>query len=145
MIDMAGGEPTVVGVVGDVHDSGLREPIGAVAYSSDAHTPTGRGQLTLVVRTRGDARQAAGLMPALRDAVRRTIPSMPLRDIETVASRLHKRHASGTARRGAVGRVRRGRAAARVRGTLRRDGLRRRTPTCPNSACAWRSARAAAT
>jgi predicted permease len=87
MIDKAGAF-TVVGVVGDVHDSGLREPIGAVAYSSYAHTPTGRGQLTLVVRTRGDAGQAAGLMPALRDAVRRTDPSMPLRDIETVASRL---------------------------------------------------------
>jgi predicted permease len=80
---------TIVGVVGDLHDSGLREPIGAVAYSSYAHTPTGRGQLTLVVRMRGDATQAAGLMPLLREELRRTDPSMPLRDIETVASRLH--------------------------------------------------------
>ncbi len=87
MIDKAGAF-TVVGVVGDVHDSGLREPIGAVAWPRRAHTPTGRGQLTLVVRARGDARQAAGLMPALREAVRRTDPSMPLRDIETVAARL---------------------------------------------------------
>jgi predicted permease len=80
---------TIVGVIGDLRDNGLLEPIGAVAYSTYAHTPTGRGQLTLVVRTRGDARQAAGLMPTLREAVRRTDPSMPLRDIETVASRLH--------------------------------------------------------
>jgi ABC-type antimicrobial peptide transport system permease subunit len=86
-IDKAGGF-TIVGVIGDLRDSGLREPIGAMAYSSYAHTPTGRGQLTLMVRLRGDARQADGLMPALRDAVRRTDPSMPLRDIETVASRL---------------------------------------------------------
>ena len=80
---------TIVGVIGDVHDSRLREPIGAVAYSSYAHTPTGRGQMTLVVRMNGDnAGQAAGVMPVLREAVRRTDPSMPLRDIETVASRL---------------------------------------------------------
>jgi predicted permease len=89
LIDKVGGF-TVVGVVGDLHDSGLREPIGAVAYSTYAHTPTGRGQLTLVVRMRGDELQLAGLMPALREEVRRTDPSMPLRDIETVASRLHK-------------------------------------------------------
>ena len=88
LVDKAGAY-TIVGVVDNLRDSGLREPIGAVAYSSYAHTPTGRGQLTLVVRMRGDAHQAAaGLMPALREAVRRTDPSMPLRDIETVASRL---------------------------------------------------------
>jgi ABC-type antimicrobial peptide transport system permease subunit len=88
MVDKTGAF-TIVGVVGDLHDSRLREPIGAVAYSTYAHTPTGRGQLTLVVRMSGDARQAAGVMPALREQVRRTDPSMPLRDIETVAYRLH--------------------------------------------------------
>jgi predicted permease len=88
LVDLSG-PFTVVGVVGNLHDSGLREPIGGVAYASYAHTPTGRGQLTLVVRTRGDARQATGLMPGLREAVRRTDPAMPLRDLETVASRLH--------------------------------------------------------
>jgi predicted permease len=88
MVDSAGF--TIVGVIGDVHDSRLREPIGAVAYSSYAHTPTGRGQMTLVVRMNGDgAGQAAGVMSVLRDELRRTDPSMPLRDIETVAYRLH--------------------------------------------------------
>jgi predicted lysophospholipase L1 biosynthesis ABC-type transport system permease subunit len=87
-VDRAGGF-TIVGVVSDLHDSRLRETVGAVAYSSYAHTPTGRGQMTLVVRMSGDARQAAGVMPMLRDAVRRTDPAMPLRDIETLAYRLH--------------------------------------------------------
>jgi ABC-type antimicrobial peptide transport system permease subunit len=43
-----------------------------------------------VVRMNGDgAGQAAGVMSVLRDELRRTDPSMPLRDIETVAYRLH--------------------------------------------------------
>jgi predicted permease len=76
---------TVVGVVGDVRDRSLREPIGSMAYATFAQTPTGRGQMTLLVRVPGDGK---AITSPVREQVRVLDPAMPLRDIETVTHRV---------------------------------------------------------
>jgi ABC-type antimicrobial peptide transport system permease subunit len=75
----------IVGVVGDVHDRTLREPIGPMAYATYAHAPTGRGQMTLLVRYDGSA---SAIVPAIRDYARAMDPAMPLLDVEVLSSRV---------------------------------------------------------
>jgi len=75
----------IVGVAANAHDSSLRDPVGAVAFSTYAHTPTGRGQMTLFVRTASDP---AALVSTIRGLVREMDPAMPLPVIDTVAERV---------------------------------------------------------
>jgi predicted permease len=75
----------IIGVARDIRDQGPRVEVEPTSYSTYAHTPTGRGQLTLLVRASGDTRPVA---TAVRQYARAIDPEMPLPDVQTVAERL---------------------------------------------------------
>jgi predicted permease len=75
----------VVGVARDVHDRGLRDEVPPTAYGSFGIVNTGRGQMTLLVRTTGDPHTVAS---AVRQYVAALDPGTPTFDIETVAERV---------------------------------------------------------
>jgi len=80
-VDMGFGSPfwTIVGVVGDVHSSGLtREPRPEIYVP---HGLFGANYLTISVRARGDV---DGLIDALRARVHAVDPDLPLQRIETI-------------------------------------------------------------
>jgi predicted permease len=75
----------IVGVSGDVRDRAIRESTQPLAYTTYAKTPTGRGQMTLIVRAAGNPHS---LMSAIRQLAREADPTMPLLEVETLADRV---------------------------------------------------------
>jgi predicted lysophospholipase L1 biosynthesis ABC-type transport system permease subunit len=74
----------IVGVVRDTRDRAPREETQPLAYATYAQTPTGRGQMTLLVRTAGDPR---GIAAAVRQFAREIDPAMPLAEPQTLGDR----------------------------------------------------------
>jgi len=75
----------VVGIVKDSRYASLREAPAPVIYQPFLQTQTGRGQMTLHVRTsRGDG----ALVSRIREEVQRIDPTMPLPPLETLAAEL---------------------------------------------------------
>lgn len=70
---------TIVGVVGDVRNTGLRRTVSPELYFPLAQSP--RQQMSLVVRTEMDPREAAA---PIREAVRGLDPELPLHRVETM-------------------------------------------------------------
>jgi predicted permease len=75
----------VVGIVADARERDVRQAASPTMYVAYANAPTGRGQMTLVVRTTGDPHGMAG---TIRQLARASDDSMPLFDIETVTDRV---------------------------------------------------------
>jgi ABC-type antimicrobial peptide transport system permease subunit len=63
----------------------LREDRLPMAYETFAKAPTGRGQMTLLVRAAGDPHTLAS---TIRQLARETDPTMPMLDVQTVADRV---------------------------------------------------------
>src|SRR5262245_16036436 len=74
----------IVGVVRDTRDRTLREQIRPLAYATYAQTPTGRGQMTLLVRTAGNPR---GIVAIVRQFAREIDPAMPLAEPHPLSDR----------------------------------------------------------
>jgi predicted permease len=74
----------IVGVVRDTRDRALREAARPLAYATYAQTPTGRGQMTLLVRTTGDPH---AIVAAVRQFAREIDPAMPLAEPQTLSDR----------------------------------------------------------
>ena len=72
-------ELTVVGIVGDIHQTSLEASPSAEAYIPMAQTRTGFGEL--VIRTDGPP---ADLLPAVRAVSAAVLPHIPLRDVRTM-------------------------------------------------------------
>jgi predicted permease len=77
---------TIVGVVGDVHQTSLEtEPIAEV-YAPLAQLPTGSGEL--IVRTTANPYD---VLPAVRAAALEVLPNVPLRNVQTMAELYDRR------------------------------------------------------
>jgi putative ABC transport system permease protein len=77
---------TIVGVVGDVHQTSLEtEPIAEV-YAPIAQLPTGSGEL--IVRTTANPYD---VLPAVRAAALEVLPNVPLRNVQTMAELYDRR------------------------------------------------------
>jgi hypothetical protein len=83
---VSGGTFEIVGVAGDVRDQDVRDAVMPAMYATYTQTPTGRGQMTLLVRTVGDPAPVAASVQSLARAVD---PAMPVPEIETVADRVN--------------------------------------------------------
>jgi putative ABC transport system permease protein len=75
---------TIIGVVGDVSDTGLDAEPDFVTY--EPHAKRAWSVMTLVVRTRTDA---AGLAPALRDELRKAEPEIMIERVSTMTRLIH--------------------------------------------------------
>src|SRR5439155_1443567 len=75
----------IIGVVKDVRDRGLRDEVLPIAYGTFAQVPTGRGQMTLIVRTIGDPH---GVAATVRQYAAVLDPGTPLFDVETMIDRV---------------------------------------------------------
>jgi ABC-type antimicrobial peptide transport system permease subunit len=75
----------IVGVVRDVRDRALKEGVRPLAYATYAETPTGRGQMTLLVRASGDPR---AIVANITQLARDIDPAMPLVDAQTLEERV---------------------------------------------------------
>ena len=75
----------IVGVARDVRNRTLRDHAQPLAYLTYAKTPTGRGQMTLIVRTFYDPRS---LLSIVREIAREVDPTMPLLEGETLSDRV---------------------------------------------------------
>jgi predicted permease len=75
----------VIGIVADARERDVRKVTNPTMYIAYANAPTGRGQMTLVVRTTDDS---GGVAVAIRRLARASDASMPLFDIETVSDRV---------------------------------------------------------
>jgi predicted permease len=75
----------IIGVVRDVKYQSLREPDRPMFYWAFAQATTGRGQMTLVVRTAGDTAPVAA---AIQREARALDPAMPRFTAETLAAQL---------------------------------------------------------
>jgi putative ABC transport system permease protein len=77
---------TIVGIVGDVHQSSLEtEP------RTEAYVPVGQARTSfgeLVIRTSGDPYQ---VLPAVKAAVLQVLPDVPLRNVRTMGEVLSRR------------------------------------------------------
>jgi predicted permease len=78
-------EIEIIGVVKDVKYTSLREPSRPMFYLPFAQAQTGRGQMTLVVRTSGDP---APVAVAMQREARALDPGMPTFAVETLAAQL---------------------------------------------------------
>jgi putative ABC transport system permease protein len=83
------GERTIVGVVGDMHQSSLETDPNAEAYLPMAQVPTNFGG-ELVIRTSGDPYT---VLPAVKSAVRAAMPDVPLRNVRTMEELLARQTA----------------------------------------------------
>src|SRR5262245_4325303 len=79
----SGQEFDIVGVVDDVKFGSLREEFPGVIYYPFPNGPTGRGQMTLQVRTSGES---SALIPAVRAEVRRIDESMAVFDVRPLSA-----------------------------------------------------------
>ena len=75
----------IAGVARDSRERALRDEVPPLAYATFAHTPTGRGQMTLVVRATADPR---GLAATVRQLAREVEPAMVMLPVETLADRV---------------------------------------------------------
>jgi putative ABC transport system permease protein len=75
---------TIIGVVGDVSDTGLDAEPDLVTY--EPHAKRAWSVMTLVVRTRADP---AALAPALRDELRRAEPEIMIERVSTMTRLVH--------------------------------------------------------
>ncbi|PYR57559.1 MAG: multidrug ABC transporter substrate-binding protein, partial [Acidobacteria bacterium] len=73
------------GVAQDTRDSAVREGARPLAYATYAQTPTGRGQMTLLVRAAGDPQK---LVLTIGQLAREIDPTMPLLEVQTLADRV---------------------------------------------------------
>ena len=88
---------SVVGVVGDAHDDGLREPVRPQLYFAAAQAPAPfwyamQRSTFLIARTSGDPR---GMTKTLQSAVARFDPTLPLFDIRSMDERIAASLATG--------------------------------------------------
>ncbi len=79
----AGEEFVIVGVVEDAKYGSLREETAGVIYYPFPNGPTGRGQMTLQVRTTGDS---SALAPVIRAEVQRIDNSMAIFDVRPLSA-----------------------------------------------------------
>ena len=87
----------VVGVVGDAHDDGLREPVRPQLYFANAQTPAVlwramQRSMFVIARTTGDPRT---MTKQLQAAVARVDPTLPLFDVRSMPERLASSLATG--------------------------------------------------
>ncbi len=75
----------IIGVVKDVKYTSLRNEARAMYYVPFSQATTGRGQMTLVVRTAGDPTTVAA---AVRREARPLDPQMPMFEVETLATQV---------------------------------------------------------
>jgi len=75
----------IIGVVKDVKYMSLRNEGRAMFYLPFSQTPTGRGQMTLVVRTAGNPTTVAA---AVRRDARAMDPQMPMFEVETLVTQV---------------------------------------------------------
>ena len=78
-------EREIVGVVKDSPYLNLRRDVPAVAYQTFLQTNTGRGQMVLYARVRGDA---ATVMPQIREQVHRLDPTLPAFEVHTLSDEI---------------------------------------------------------
>jgi len=81
------GKLEVVGVLKDTKYNSLREPAPPTMYVPYTQGPV-RGAMTFEVRTAADALRS---IPAIRDAVRRIDPNMPILDVSTQMEQIDRR------------------------------------------------------
>jgi predicted permease len=79
------GEIEIIGVVKDTKLNSLREEGRPMFYQPFYQANTGRGQMTLVVRTSGNPMQVAA---AVRREARTLDPAMPMFEVETLATQI---------------------------------------------------------
>jgi len=79
------GDIEIIGVVKDAKYKSLREPNRPMFYLPFAQANTGRGQMTLIVRTAGDPGPVA---VATQREARALDPAMPMFEVETLATQL---------------------------------------------------------
>ncbi len=82
---MNGVEREIVGVVKDSPYINFRREIPAMAYQTFLQTNTGRGQMVLYARVRGDV---ARIAPQIREVISRLDPTLPLFEIRTLSEEL---------------------------------------------------------
>ena len=111
----------IVGVVRDVRDRAVREPVAPLAYTAFAQAPTGRGQMTLLVRTAGNT---AAIAAAMREVAHAMDPAMPIMTVQTLADRVDAATRQEQLVAALSTNLRRARASAVGGGPLWRDGLR---------------------
>ncbi|HEX7051922.1 MAG TPA: ABC transporter permease [Longimicrobiales bacterium] len=75
---------TIVGVVGDVRDSGADEPPQPMVYLPLAQRPV--RELTVMIRTESNP---AGIASAAREAIWRVDPNLPVYDVRTMRQRVN--------------------------------------------------------
>src|SRR5262249_49883550 len=80
-----GSQIEIIGVVKDVKYASLRNEARAMFYLPFYQATTGRGQMTLVVRTAGDPNSVA---VAVRREARAMDPDMPMFEVETLATQV---------------------------------------------------------
>jgi len=76
---------TIVGVVGDIHQSALERPMPQIAYVPEAQSP--KPYMNIAVRTSGDALRFASAVTA---AVRKVDPELPIENMTTLDGLLHQ-------------------------------------------------------
>ena len=84
-VSVHSGEIEIIGVVKDAKYKSLREPNRPMFYLPFAQANTGRGQMTLIVRTAGDP---APVAVATQREARALDPAMPMFEVETLAAQL---------------------------------------------------------
>jgi predicted permease len=95
-----GGQRTmcsVVGVVGDAHDDGLREPVRPQLYFASAQAPAAfwnamQRSMFVIARTSGDPR---AMTKQLQAAVGRVDPTLPMFDVQSMEERVSASLATG--------------------------------------------------
>src|SRR5205807_3999966 len=75
----------IVGVAANTRDRAIREEPSPLAYATYSQTPTGRGQMTLLVRVAGERH---GVAAEVRRLARQIDPAMPLLDVQTLSDRV---------------------------------------------------------
>jgi putative ABC transport system permease protein len=85
-VKVADADRTIVGVVGDIHQTSLESEPMAEIYLPMAQT--GRGSGELVIRTLGDPYAVVG---AVKSAVAQVLPDVPLRNLRTMDEVLSRR------------------------------------------------------
>ena len=82
----ADADRTIVGIVGDIHQTGLEaEPMPEIYL---ALAQSGRGAGELIIRTSGDP---YAVLPAVKSAVAQVLPDVPLRNVRTMDEVLERR------------------------------------------------------
>lgn len=86
LVRAANADRTVVGVVGNIHQSSLEEAGMPEMYAPIAQVSPGPGEL--MVRTSGDP---FAVLPAVKAAVLRSLPDVPLRNVRSLEQVLERR------------------------------------------------------